>query len=254
MFHAVIPKAITLKKIIEAIKELVNDVNIETSDHGISLQAMDASHVALVTLNLKVEAFNEFNCNESQILGINISNLSKILKCADNDDRVTIEVEPKASKLKFIFEGKLDDKLSEFNLNLINLDSEQLGIPDQEYSAVIHMKSDEFSRVCRELSQISDTLLIDVNKQRVKFSVGGDMGEGSISLKHRETGKFSTCITANEDVRCSYAMRYLNLFNKASGITEEVTLSVSENLPLVMDFDFQVGSIKYYLAPKVNDE
>jgi proliferating cell nuclear antigen len=41
-----------LKKIVEAIKDLVTDVNIDVSASGLSLQAMDTSHVALVSLNL----------------------------------------------------------------------------------------------------------------------------------------------------------------------------------------------------------
>ena len=42
-----------MKKVVDAIKDLVTDVNLEVSDAGISLQAMDSSHVALVSLKLK---------------------------------------------------------------------------------------------------------------------------------------------------------------------------------------------------------
>lgn len=254
MFQASIAKAITFKKIIEAIRELVTDVNMEISPNGISLQAMDASHVSLVTFHLRASQFEEFECSEPQLIGINIANLSKILKCAENEDRITIRAENPASKMTFIFEGRQDDKISEFRLNLISMDCEQLGIPEQEYTAVVHMRSDEFARICRELSQISDTLMVDVNKTRVKFSVGGDLGEGEITLKHRETGKNPTCIAAEAEAVCSYAMRYLNLFNKAATLTEEVSISISESLPLILNFDFELGCLKYYLAPKVNDE
>jgi len=47
----------TLKKIVEAIKDLVTDVNLDVSPQGISLQAMDTSHVALVSLFLSMEGF-----------------------------------------------------------------------------------------------------------------------------------------------------------------------------------------------------
>ena len=50
-----------------------------------------------------------------------------------------------------------NDKISEFNLNLMTLDSEQLGIPDTEYSSIVTMNSAEFTRICREMSQISET-------------------------------------------------------------------------------------------------
>lgn len=46
-----------LKKIVESIKDVVNNVNIEVNREGMSFQAMDLSHVALVTLSLKAEGF-----------------------------------------------------------------------------------------------------------------------------------------------------------------------------------------------------
>ena len=46
-----------------------------------------------------------------------------MMKCADNDDVVTLRAENEASQLSFIFEGKKDDKISEFNLNLLQLDT-----------------------------------------------------------------------------------------------------------------------------------
>lgn len=254
MFQASIGKALIFKKVIEAIKELVTDVNFEVSENGISLQAMDASHVALVAFLLKREKFEEYYCANSQIFGINILNLSKILKCADNDDRITIKYDNAVSKVSFIFEGRNDERISQFNLNLIALDSEQLGIPDQEYSAVVNMKSEEFSRVCRELSQLSDTLSVSVNKEKITFSVGGDIGDGEITMKNKNSGKNPLIIDVVDPVSCSYAMRYLNLFNKASGLSDEICISLSENLPLILCFDFDLGYIKYYLAPKVNDD
>lgn len=58
MFEAKLTEGHILKKIIEAIKDLVTDVNIDVSPSGLSLQAMDTSHVALVSLNLAWKDLN----------------------------------------------------------------------------------------------------------------------------------------------------------------------------------------------------
>ncbi|KAE8816978.1 proliferating cell nuclear antigen [Hordeum vulgare] len=42
-----------MKKVLQAIKELVKDTNFDCSDIGFSLQVMDSSHVALVALLLR---------------------------------------------------------------------------------------------------------------------------------------------------------------------------------------------------------
>jgi hypothetical protein len=49
------------------------------------------------------------------------------------------------------------DKISDFELKLMDIDSEHLGIPDTEYGATINMPSGEFLRIVRDLSTIGDT-------------------------------------------------------------------------------------------------
>lgn len=49
------------------------------------------------------------------------------------------------------------DKISEFELKLMDIDSENLGIPDTDYKAVVRMPSAEFQRICRDLTTIGDT-------------------------------------------------------------------------------------------------
>ena len=48
MFRAQMREGGVLKKIVEAIKDIVSNVNIDAGPNGISMQAMDPSHVALV--------------------------------------------------------------------------------------------------------------------------------------------------------------------------------------------------------------
>lgn len=251
MFEARLAQGLILKKIIEALKELVTDVNLDINRDGISLQAMDASHVALVTFFLRGECFQDFHCDRPQAIGISISSLAKVIKCAENEDSIVIRAEDNASLITLIFEGKSEDRVSEFNLNLLSLEVEHMGIPDQEYGAIIQIPSTELNRICRELSQLSDTINIDINKERVIFSVNGDTGRGAISLSQKSQKNILEVVN---NVNASFALRYLNLFNKASSLSATVTLSVSEDLPLIVKYDFDIGTMKYYLAPKINDE
>ena len=57
---------------VDSIKELVTDTNLECSATGIMLQAMDSSHVALVSLSLKTEGFDMFRCDRNISLGLNL--------------------------------------------------------------------------------------------------------------------------------------------------------------------------------------
>ena len=84
-------------------------------------------------------------------IGININNLSKVMKLADPSDSITLQCEQDPSVLKITFENPKTQRSTEFALNLITLDVEHLSIPETEYSSLITINSGEFSKICKEL-------------------------------------------------------------------------------------------------------
>ncbi|VDM85370.1 unnamed protein product [Strongylus vulgaris] len=66
MFEAKLANAALLKKIIEAIKDLVTDAPFDCSESAMCLQAMDSSHVALVSLKLEVRSLCFFYRKEGR--------------------------------------------------------------------------------------------------------------------------------------------------------------------------------------------
>ena len=72
MFYAKLENGITFRKLIESIKDLVKLVNIDANSSGISIQAMDSSHVALVALNMKEAGFTNYRCDKPTTFGLSI--------------------------------------------------------------------------------------------------------------------------------------------------------------------------------------
>lgn len=105
MFEARLIQGALLKKIVEALRELVQEVNIDCSETGLALQAMDASHVSLCALVLRPDGFDHYRCDRNISLGVNLANLSKILKCAGNEDIITLKSEDSADNLTLMFES-----------------------------------------------------------------------------------------------------------------------------------------------------
>jgi proliferating cell nuclear antigen PCNA len=105
MFEARLLQASILKKILESIKDL-EQANFDCTTMGISLQAMDPNHVSLISLLLRSDGFDEYRCDRNLTLGININSMAKILKCAGNDDNVTIKADDKGDVVTFMFENE----------------------------------------------------------------------------------------------------------------------------------------------------
>lgn len=56
------------------------------------------------------------------------------------------------------------------------------------------MPSGEFGRICRDLSQIGDTVIVTCAKDGITFSCSGDLGTGNKTV-------FDKDHTSNEDIR-----------------------------------------------------
>lgn len=260
MFEARIVQGGVLKKVLEAVKELVVDANFDCTSTGITLQAMDSSHVSLIHMLLNAEGFEHYRCDRNISLGINFPSLSKIMKCASNDDAITLKAEDSGSgdHVSFVFDNKDKGRTSQFSLKLMDIDSEHLGIPETEYKAVIKMPANEFQRICRDLTVMGDTVTISATKEGVSFSVNGDMGNGSVSIKQNasvDKEDEATVVELQEPISLTFALRYLTTFAKATSLSSSVSLSLTKEAPLVVEYKIDdLGHIRYYLAPKIDDE
>lgn len=125
---------------------------------------MDGSHVALVSLNLSMEGFEHYRCDSPMVLGINIGMLSKVMKLADPTDSITLMADENPTHLKLIFENTKVDRQTEFTLNLCNLEVEHLAIPETEYSSVICINASEFTKICKELYSLNETLTLTTSQ------------------------------------------------------------------------------------------
>ena len=237
---------------------------------------MDNSHVALVAMLLRADGFSPYRCDRNIALGINLNSLTKVLRCAQNEDMITLKAEDAPDSLNLVFENTENDRISEYDIKLMDIDQEHLGIPETEYSASITLPAAEFQRICRDLSQLSEsgkkkeiiqriggrrtdfyclcTVAIEATKEGVKFACSGDIGNGSVTLRtHQNVEKpeLSTKVDLTEPVNLTFSLKYLVNFCKASSLSQTVTLSLSNEVPLLVEYKMDNGYVRFYLAPKV---
>ena len=102
---------------------------------------MDNSHVSLVSVNLRADGFDKFRCDRTLSMGMNLTSMSKILRfsmhwrllasrtifilhsrCAANDDIITVKAQDQADTVTFMFESPNQEKVSDYEMKLMNLD------------------------------------------------------------------------------------------------------------------------------------
>merc|ERR1711976_487305 len=258
VLEAHLQQAVLLKKLVDAIKELCKDVNFDCSEKGLQVQAMDSSHVALVSLLLRESAFAEFKSDRATSLGMNVDSLGKILKMCGPSDSLKLRWQNDADIVNFQCESGEDDRIADFDLKLMQIESEHMEIPEHQYKVVAKLPSSEFLKVCRDLKEFGETMQIQASKEGIRFSVQGDVGTGNVVLKPREADKpeDKVSLTVHEPVTATFALRYLVTFSKAAPLSGFVELGLSPDAPLLTKYVIESadnGHMQFYLAPKIEE-
>ncbi|KAI3402612.1 POL30 [Candida oxycetoniae] len=247
-----------LKKIVDAVKDSVKVCNFNCTEHGITVQAVDDSRVLLVSLLVGQTAFSEYRCDRDVTLGIDLDSFAKIIKCGQNEDYLTLLAEDSPDSVMTIFEDKKKERVSEYSLKLMNIDSEFLKIDDMDYDCVINMPSTEFSKIVRDLRNLSESLNIVVTKDSVKFTSEGEKGSGSVVLKpytDMDKPEESVSVHLDNPVDLTFGLKYLGDIIKASSLSNSITIKLADKAPALFEFKLDVGGyLRFYLAPKFDED
>merc|ERR1712151_1258021 len=186
----------------------------DCSEKGLQVQSMDSSHVALVSLLLRESAFSDFKCDRPTSLGMNVDSLGKILKMCGQNDSLKLRWQNDADLVSFQCESGEDDRIADFDLKLMQIESEHMEVPEQHYKVVAKLPSAEFQKICRDLKEFGETMQIQADKEGIKFSVAGDVGSGNVMMKPRESEKpeEKVTMTVHESITATFALRYLVTF------------------------------------------
>lgn len=171
---------------------------------------MDNSHVALVAVKLHADGFALYRCDRPIPLGVNLGSLTKVLKCAKDDDRCTLKANDDADVLSLKYEAHRastlrlfkqrpsllisfsitgGDRIAEYDMKLMDIDADTLGIPDTDYDARVTMTAAEFTRIVRDLSSLGESVRIEVSKEGVRFASDGEAAQGNILLKQTDAAR-----------------------------------------------------------------
>lgn len=180
-------------------------------------------------------------------------------KNSDDEEMADEDKKPKPSKRKTAapVRGPLS-KRQTYELRMMDLDVEQLGIPEQEYQATFSMPSAEFTKIIKDLLIIGESVTIDVKKSGVTFSAEGEIGKSQVHLEKGEAvgdSDESFDLQVNDPIELSFATQYLKKFTAAGPLARDVTVALSADVPMVIAYEVEdFGHLKYFLAPKIDDE
>ncbi|EDO14623.1 hypothetical protein Kpol_264p9 [Vanderwaltozyma polyspora DSM 70294] len=257
MLEAKFEEASFFKRIIDGFKDCVQLVNFQCKDDGIIAQAVDDSRVLLVSLEIGSESFQTYRCDHPITLGIDLNSLSKILRCGNNTDTLTLIADDTPDSVLLLFEDTKRERIAEYSLKLMDIDADFLKIEELAYESTLMMPSAEFAKNVRDLSQLSDSLTFTITKETIKFQADGDIGSGSVILKpyvNMDDPDQSIKLEMEQPVDLTFGSKYLLDIVKGSALSNKVGIRLSSEAPALFQFDLSSGFLQFFLAPKFNDE
>lgn len=165
-------------------------------------------------------------------------------------------------------------------MKLMNLDEDCLSTPDIDYACNVRMPSMEFARICRDLSQFGEAMVIECTNggkslstaicssfgeiQRnfflylgVSFLVNGDDGAAMVKLTQTDEvdkEEEAVIIENQEPTEMKFSCRYMNMFTKATPLSTQVQISMMDEHPMAVEYNIaKFGYIRFYLASLFDD-
>jgi len=242
-------QAVAFKAVFEVLKDILNDVNIYFKKDGIQIITLDTARSALVDMFLHAENFEEYVCDDEVIAGVNIANTFKLLKTITNNDVITMEIKSKEF-INISIKNESKKTVTNFQLKLLDINEDQIELPEIDISVVTTMPSIDFQRMCRDMNNVASDVSICRSGKTFTVRCEGDFANQETIIECTD----DTCKTEGV-LRGTYSLKYLNIFTKATGMCSTVQiLQEEENRFLVLKYNVaNLGELKFYLATKTDD-
>jgi proliferating cell nuclear antigen len=238
-----------------ALAVLVDEPTFLIDENCIRMREMDPSRVAMVDFEWPKSRFETFICKASAKISVNIGELLKILKRADEKESLEIAVrDVKArSKLEITIIGKTRRV---FTLPTLEPSEEDVPMPKIVFNSRAKMTVQGFQSTLQDAELVSDHVRIQAEPEKVSLHAEGDLMTAHMELlKDKDSGVLLS-LEAQETQKATFSLRYLSDILKAATLVADlVTVEFSSDMPLKLIFHGEPDSkLDYYLAPRIQEE
>ncbi|MBN2459911.1 proliferating cell nuclear antigen (pcna) [Candidatus Woesearchaeota archaeon] len=235
-----------LKESVSIISELVSEGTFKVTSDCVELIAMDPANVAMVVFRLMGSTFTEYEVDKTESLGLALANFKQVLKRANPNDSITLEVDE--NQLKVTIKGT---STRTFHLPLIDIEAKEQKVPELKFSATITTDSSVLNEAIEDAGIVGESVSFIAEPKRFVVSASGDLNKANIDIDAGD----GTKITAADKVRAKYSIEYLKKMIMGSKLSDKVRLDFSKDYPLRMEYlEKNKVQLAFILAPRVDND
>lgn len=231
-----------LKEILDLLNTVVTEVKFKLDQTGLQVKAVDPAHVAMVSIDVPKESFNDFQVEGEEDLALDIERVKSVIRLASSGDNISVT--RVKEKLKF--------EIGTISKSIALLDNGSVSTPkvpqiSSEFFVVLGKQYLEIGLKAAE--DVSDSIRLSLTSEEFKARSSSDTEESEMVLQ-KDMLKEIKC---PGPIKCSYPLEYLLKLVRSLATAEELTLSFKDEYPLTVNFSFgQGGKMKgsFLLAPR----
>ena len=252
-------KAADCLQLFKIYDEITPILSIQVFQDYVLIECMDESHTMISKCKVLESYFAYFKMNHQSILHIPMNVVDKILKCIDKDDMVKME----ANQEHLVITLCKDKKKTKMKISLIDHDVESLQIPtDIEFDSVAKLDSYFFSQQIHKLKQLGEhTIRFKTDPTFLNIKSTGDLVETDISIEADKLDLSDKEIKLNQLVFLKtgmysheFSLSSIKQFMTPTSWISHIQIYMKKDFPILFNYETDDVSLKYYLAPKIEDE
>ncbi len=242
MFEAKI-EAKNWKSIISIIGSIIEEAPLKLTTDGITLRAMDPSHISLIDLEVPKDQFIEYAVEAERIVGIDVDEMSRVMGRGKPTDILILKVDAETNKLFMTFVGESSRR---FGLPIIDTpEQSNLKMPDFPTNAIIGIDASVFKDGIKDASIVADHISFETTADALIMRAEGDIGDIETKIDKDTLVEFKV----QEPCKSTFNLSYLA--DVSGSISGPISLELGNDAPLLMNFEIGGAVIKFVLAPRI---
>ncbi|MEK0338482.1 MAG: hypothetical protein QQN41_13720, partial [Nitrosopumilus sp.] len=134
-----------------------------------------------------------------------------------------------------------------FNLSLIEIESEEKDMPKLEFSSKVELSSPDFVASIEDCLVVADACSFIIDEG--KFIIEASSLNSAMSEFSGDEAKIEA-----ENCKSRYSLEYLQKFIKGAKLAERTLLNFADDHPLRIDFKNASMELSFLLAPRVETD
>tara|TARA_B100000282_G_C31631763_1_gene444207 strand:+ start:122 stop:883 length:762 start_codon:yes stop_codon:yes gene_type:complete len=243
-------KAEQFVQIFQFLKLFGTNINLKMEKDHFFIQGMDSSHVSVYELNIVNSWFDKYDIDETRVIGLNVNIFYKILNIRDDSQVIKMIFNEDTIDIELTGEDKnVYDKF--FTMPMIDVDTEELGIPDNDYSLVFSMESKRFKLLIDQFSNFGEDIEFSYNEEQLKV-LSNNTTEGSMEINIKLDDMESCEVEEDLEFRCSFSLKQISYMAQFFKLTSDLHIHISEDMPFKLLYNLgDENYLRFFLAPKV---